>query len=58
MNSRSAYDEEEMIRKALEESKVDGHLDASESVATSRRGKRARDDSEEYANLSESLQQI
>lgn len=39
MNSRSAYEEDEMLRQAIEESKA-GTL-----------GKRARDDSEEYTNL-------
>jgi hypothetical protein len=39
MNSRSAYEEDEMLRQAIEESKA-GTL-----------GKRLRDDSEEYASL-------
>lgn len=39
MNSRSAYEEDEMLRQAIEESKA-GTL-----------GKRVRDDSEEYASL-------
>jgi hypothetical protein len=39
MNSRSAYEDDEMLRQAIEESKA-GTL-----------GKRVRDDSEEYANL-------
>lgn len=38
MNSRVAYDEDEMLRRAIEESKADGTL-----------GKRGREDSEEYA---------
>ncbi len=37
MNSRTAYDEDEMLRRAIEESKEMGTL-----------GKRGRDDSEEY----------
>lgn len=45
MNSRAAMDEEEAMRKAIEESKSDG------SVVNfgngSRKGKRTRDDSEE-----------
>lgn len=36
MNSRGAYDEDEMLRQAIEESKAEGSL-----------GKRTRDDSEE-----------
>jgi len=36
MNSRTAYDEDEALRRAIEESKADGTL-----------GKRSRDDSEE-----------
>ena len=36
MNSRTAYDEDEALRKAIEESKADGTL-----------GKRGREDSEE-----------
>jgi hypothetical protein len=49
MNSRTINDEEEMLRKALEESKAERLGNGSESVATSRRpgGKRAREDSEE-----------
>jgi hypothetical protein len=39
MNSRSAYEEDEMLRQAIEESKA-GAL-----------GKRLRDDSEEYVNF-------
>jgi len=39
MNSRGAYDEDEMLRRAIEESRGDlGAL-----------GKRSRDDDEEYA---------
>jgi hypothetical protein len=49
MNSRAAYDEDEVLRKVLEESKTEGSVVDSGS----RRGKRARDDSEEYvASLS------
>lgn len=47
MNSRAAYDEDEVLRKVLEESKVDGHLDPSEA-SQSRKGKRLREESEEY----------
>lgn len=36
MNSRGAYDEDEMLRQAIEESKAEGSL-----------GKRTRDDSDE-----------
>lgn len=36
MNSRGAYDEDEMLRQAIEESKAEGTL-----------GKRSREDSEE-----------
>ena len=39
MNSRSAYEEDEMLRQAIEESKA-GTL-----------GKRQRDDSEEYVDF-------
>ena len=44
MNSRAAYDEEEVLRKVIEESKVEGPLTAQE---ISRKGKRSRDESEE-----------
>jgi hypothetical protein len=44
MNSRAAYDEDEVLRKVLEESKTEGSVVAD---GGSRRGKRARDDSEE-----------
>lgn len=37
MNSRGAYDEDEMLRRAIEESKAQDSL-----------GKRIRDDGEEY----------
>lgn len=37
MNSRGAYDEDEMLRRAIEESREMGSL-----------GKRTRDESEEY----------
>jgi hypothetical protein len=47
MNSRAAYDEDEMLRKVLEESKQEGTIDPSEN-GTSRKGKRAREDSDEY----------
>lgn len=40
MNSRGAYDEDEMLRRAIEESKAQDSL-----------GKRTRDDSEEYVEI-------
>lgn len=40
MNSRGAYDEDEMLRQAIEQSKVEGTL-----------GKRSRDESEEWVLL-------
>lgn len=46
MNSRAAYDEDEVLRKVLEESK--GDLPNS----SDRRAKRGRDDSDEYASRS------
>jgi hypothetical protein len=48
MNSRATYDEDEMLRKVLEESKADGALTVNGSeTGTTRKGKRGRDDSEE-----------
>ncbi|KAF2868203.1 hypothetical protein BDV95DRAFT_610173 [Massariosphaeria phaeospora] len=44
MNSRAAYDEDEVLRKVLEESKIEGGLSQSESGI---RKKRSRDESEE-----------
>lgn len=44
MNSRAAYDEDEVLRKVLEESKHEGAVPASEN---GNRKKRSRDDSEE-----------
>ena len=50
MNSRdAAYDEAEQLRRAIEESKKEGEA-PSASVST-RRGKRSRSDSEQYARL-------
>lgn len=46
MNSRQTYDEEEMLRKAIEESKG-----GKEDNGSSRKGKRNRDESEEYVDL-------
>lgn len=47
MNSRdAAYDEEEQLRKALEESKADGSINGAVDNG-SRKGKRGRGDSEE-----------
>jgi len=49
MNSRdAAYDEEEQLRRAIEESKEDNRSVTEEGV--SRRGKRSRSDSEAYVN--------
>jgi hypothetical protein len=50
MNSRAAYDDDEVLRKVLEESKVDGVENPSETE-TSRKGKRAREESEEYVTM-------
>lgn len=44
MNSRAAYDEDEVLRKVLEESKHEGGAPTSEN---GNRKKRSRDDSEE-----------
>lgn len=44
MNSRAAYDEDEVLRKVLEESKHEGAAPPSEN---GNRKKRSRDDSEE-----------
>ena len=44
MNSRAAYDEDEVLRKVLEESKTEGQGSTDNG---SRKGKRTRDDSEE-----------
>jgi hypothetical protein len=44
MNSRAAYDEDEVLRKVLEESKTEGQASTENG---SRKGKRNRDDSEE-----------
>lgn len=46
MNSRAAYDEEEALKRALEESKNEGHQSTENG---NRKGKRARAESEEYA---------
>lgn len=45
MNSRAAYDEDEMLRRALEESKHEGQQTQDNG---SRKGKRPRDESEEW----------
>jgi len=51
MNSRQAYDEEETLRRVIEESKgEDGRvvsISASGSALAPKRGKRSRDDSQE-----------
>lgn len=49
MNSRAAYEEDEMLRKVLEESRADGIPVVSEG--SFRKGKRGRDESDEYAVL-------
>ena len=46
MNSRATFEEEEMLRKVLEESKQDGKINASDT-GTMRKPKRGREDSEE-----------
>ena len=48
MNSRAAYDEDEVLRKVLEESKQEGGASQSEN---GNRKKRVRDDSEEWVLL-------
>ncbi|KAK8155947.1 hypothetical protein IWX90DRAFT_54381 [Phyllosticta citrichinensis] len=45
MNSRAAYDDDEVLRKVIEESKGDGG--AAEPETNSRKGKRTRDESED-----------
>lgn len=45
MNSRAAYDEDEVLRKVLEESKTEDAVPSTDNG--SRKGKRSRDDSEE-----------
>lgn len=47
MNSRAAYDEDEVLRKVLEESKHEGPVPLSEP---GNRKKRSRDDSEEWVD--------
>jgi hypothetical protein len=49
MNSRAAYDEDEVLRKVLEESKIEGGGPSSES---SNKKKRSREESEEYVHCS------
>lgn len=44
MNSRQTYDEEETLRRVIEESRGEG-----DAGSVTRKGKRTRDDSEEYA---------
>jgi len=46
MNSRATYDDDEMLLKALEQSKQDERAKSSEA-GTVRKGKRNRDESEE-----------
>lgn len=45
MNSRAAYDDDEVLRQVLEDSKGEGGATTSENGT--RKGKRGRDDSEE-----------
>lgn len=45
MNSRQAYDEEETLRRVIEESR--GNNETGSVISTLRKGKRSRDDSEE-----------
>lgn len=49
MNSRAAYEEDEMLRKVLEESKHEGPIIAGSNNGN--RKKRSRDESEEYVLL-------
>lgn len=54
MNSRGAYDEDEMLRRAIEESnKETGTLSAAGTL-----GKRTRDDADEYVHVPEPLSYI
>lgn len=53
MNSRAALDEEEALRKAIEESKVEGTT--STTGSSIKRSKRSRDESEEYVSNIQSL---
>ena len=45
MNSRAAYDEDEVLRKVIEESKGEGQIQSTDG--STRRGKRSRDDNAE-----------
>lgn len=45
MNSRAAYDEDEVLRKVIEESKGEGHTVSMDG--STRKGKRSREDSGE-----------
>lgn len=47
MNSRNAYDEEETLRRVIEESRGENEGGASMSITSLRNGKHSRDDSEE-----------
>jgi len=47
MNSRAAYDEDEVLRKVLEESKSEGGAGTTDNGT---RKKRSRDDSEEWVH--------
>lgn len=46
MNSRAAYDEDEVLRKVIEESKTEGGITNTDNG--SKKNKRSRDESEEY----------
>ena len=48
LNSREYYDEDEQLRRAIEESKKDGTIGGSELL---RQNKRSRSDSDEYVTL-------
>lgn len=58
MNSRdAAYDEEELIRRAIEESKDDGSSSIGGEDLASRRPKRSRSGSEAYVSKYRMVQQ-
>lgn len=53
MNSRAAYEEDEMLRKVIEESKHEG--DGVKAENGNRKGKRSRDESEECVMVSPAI---
>jgi len=53
MNSRAALDEEEALRKAIEESKAEPSLSTAGSSV--RKGKRGREGSDEYVKSSSKI---